>query len=129
MCNAQWGNDMNERENVIRAKSFAFAKRIVNLYKFLSEEKKEYIMSKQLLRSGTSIGANVFESSRAISKKDFINKIAISQKEADETLYWIELLYETEYISNSQHESIKSDCTEIIKILMAIAKSASRNIN
>lgn len=81
------------------------------------------------MRSGTSIGANVFESSRAISKKDFINKIAISQKEADETLYWIELLCETEYISNSQYENIKSDCTEIIKILMAIAKSASRNIN
>ena len=80
-------------ENIIKIKSFGFAKRIVSFYKYLCNEKKEYVMSKQLLRSGTSIGANVFESDRAVSKKDFINKIGIAQKEADETLYWIELLH------------------------------------
>ena len=119
---------MDERNNIIKDKSFAFAKRIVYLYKFLCEEKHEYIMSKQLLRSGTSIGANVFESGRAISKKDFINKISISQKEADETLYWIELLHETDYLSDNQYGSIKDDCLEIIKILMAISKKATENI-
>ena len=112
--------------NIIKEKSFEFAKRIVKLYNYLCAEKKEYIMSKQLMRSGTSIGANVFESGRAVSKKDFANKIAISQKEADESLYWIELLYATEYLDEKQYVSIKEDCIEIIKILMSISKTLSK---
>lgn len=114
-------------ENIIKIKSFNFAIRIVNLYNYLCDEKKEFVMSKQLLRSGTSIGANVFESDRAVSKKDFINKIGIAQKEADETLYWIELLHETDYIVNAEYKSIKNDCEELIKILMAISKTSTRN--
>lgn len=114
-------------ENIIKIKSFSFAKRIVNFYNYLCSEKKEYVISKQLLRSGTSIGANVFESDRAVSKKDFINKIGIAQKEADETLYWIELLHETGYIADAEYGSIKTDCEELIKILMAISKTSTRN--
>ena len=114
-------------ENIIKIKSFGFAKRIVSFYKYLCNEKKEYVMSKQLLRSGTSIGANVFESDRAVSKKDFINKIGIAQKEADETLYWIELLHETGYIADAEYVSIKTDCEELIKIVMAISKTSTRN--
>ena len=116
-----------KEENIIRDKTFNFAKRIVNMYKYLTNEKQEYILSKQLLRSGTSIGANVFESGRALSKKDFVNKISISQKEADETLYWIELLFETDYLDKQSYESIKNDCVEIIKILMSISKTSSKN--
>ena len=114
-------------ENIIKVKSFNFAKRIVNLYNCLCNEKREFVMSKQLLRSGTSIGANVFESDRAVSKKDFINKIGIAQKEAEETLYWIELLHETDYIADVEYGSIKNDCEELIKILMAISKTSTRN--
>ena len=114
-----------KENNVIKEKSFAFSVRIVNLYKYLCDEKHEYIMSKQLMRSGTSIGANVYESSRAVSKNDFSNKLAISQKEADETLYWIELLHATDYIDEKQYSSIKNDCLELIKILMAISKTLS----
>ena len=84
--------------NLIKEKSFRFAVRVVMLYKYLKNEKKEYILSKQLMRSGTSIGANVRESQNAESKADFIHKLAIAQKEADETLYWLELLKETDYI-------------------------------
>ena len=116
-------------DNVIKQKSFDFAKRIVNLYNYLCNDKKEYIMSKQLMRSGTSIGANVFESGRAVSKKDFANKIAISQKEADESLYWIELLHETGYLDEKEYLSIKDDCIEIIKILMSISKTLSTGKN
>lgn len=115
-----------KQENIVKDKSFAFAVRIVNLYKYLCEKKQEYIMSKQLMRSGTSIGANVYESGRAVSKKDFCNKLAISQKEADETLYWIELLFATEYIDEKQYSSIKNDCLELIKLLMSIVKTLSQ---
>ena len=117
----------NMAENVIKVKSFNFAKRIVGLYNYLCNEKKEFVMSKQLLRSGTSIGANVFESDRAVSKKDFANKIGIAQKEADETLYWIELLYATDYLLETDYKSFKRDCEELIRILMAISKTSSKN--
>ena len=100
----------------------AFAIRIVKLYKYLSEEKKEYVISKQLLRSGTSIGANTRESKNAQSKNDFINKLNIALKEADETEYWLELLYQTEYLSDSEYQSIKEDNSELIKILTTIIK-------
>lgn len=114
----------NIMDNVIENKSFQFAIRIVRLYKFLCEEKKEYIMSKQLLRAGTSIGANVTESQQAQSKPDFVSKISIALKEASETKYWIKLLGATEYLSENQTNSILDDCVEIEKILVTILKSA-----
>ena len=112
-----------KNENIIVDKSKAFAIRIIKLYKYLSEEKKEFVLSKQLLRSGTSIGANVKEAIRGQSKADFYAKLNISLKEASETEYWLELLYETEYITKQQYESIYADCQEIIKILVAITKT------
>lgn len=114
----------NIMDNVIENKSLQFAIRIVRLYKFLCEEKKEYILSKQLLRAGTSIGANVTESQQAQSKPDFVSKISIALKEASETKYWIKLLGATEYLSENQTNSILDDCVEIEKILVTILKSA-----
>lgn len=114
----------NIMDNVIENKSFQFAIRIVRSYKFLCEEKKEYILSKQLLRAGTSIGANVTESQQAQSKPDFVSKISIALKEASETKYWIKLLGATEYLSENQTNSILDDCVEIEKILVTILKSA-----
>ena len=114
----------NVMDNVIENKSFQFAIRIVRLYKFLCEEKKEYILSKQLLRAGTSIGANVTESQQAQSKPDFVSKISVALKEASETKYWIKLLGATEYLSENQTKSILDDCVEIEKILVTILKSA-----
>lgn len=114
----------NIMDNVIENKSFQFAIRIVRLYKFLCKEKKEYILSKQLLRAGTSIGANVTKSQQAQSKPDFVSKISIALKEASETKYWIKLLGATEYLSENQTKSILDDCVEIEKILVTILKSA-----
>ena len=114
----------NVMDNVIENKSFQFAIRIVRLYKFLCEEKKEYILSKQLLRAGTSIGANVTESQQAQSKPDFVSKISVALKEASETKHWIKLLGATEYLSENQTKSILDDCVEIEKILVTILKSA-----
>ncbi len=113
---------MKERENEILELSFQFAVRIVNLYKYLSNEKKEFVLSKQLLRSGTSIGANVTESQDAQSKKDFISKLSISLKEAKETRYWILLLIETDYLDKTSiHvQSLQHELTSIIKLLTAI---------
>jgi len=116
------------KENIIKDKSFNFAIRIVNLYKFLCEEKKEYIISKQLMKSGTSIGANVSEADRAVSKKEFVNKSSIALKEANESQYWIELLYKTNYLDDVQYESLKKDIAEINKILVAIVKKSSNNL-
>ena len=97
-------------ENAFFSKSKRFAIRIVNLYKYLCESKNEYVLSKQLLRSGTSIGANIAEAECGISKKDFLAKMYIAFKESAETKYWIELLYETKYITEEQYKSIISDC-------------------
>ncbi|MBQ7199407.1 MAG: four helix bundle protein [Selenomonadaceae bacterium] len=113
---------MNE-SNVIVSKSMAFAVRIVNLYKYLKSEKSEYILSKQVLRSGTSIGANVKEAVRAQTKADFNTKMHIAMKEASETEYWLELLEKTDYLTKTQAESILNDCVEIIKILVSITKT------
>ena len=109
--------------NVILDKSKAFALRIINLYKYLCENKKEYILSKQILRSGTSIGANAKEAVNAQTKSDFYAKMYISYKEANETEYWLELLHESGYIETKAFESIYSDCKELIKILAAITKT------
>ena len=111
-------------KNVIQDKSKKFAVRIINLYKYLNDNKKEYIISKQILRCGTSIGANVRETVNAQSKSDFISKMSIALKEADETAYWLELLYETDFITIEQFDSINYDCTEIIKILISIIKTS-----
>ena len=111
-------------DNIIENKSFDFAIRVVNLYKHLSVEKRELILSKQLLRSGTSIGANVAEGERAQSKADFYAKMSVALKEANETEYWLRLLYKTEYLTKKQFDSVHSDITEIIAILMSICKSA-----
>ena len=112
------------QDNTIVIKSKAFAIRIIRLYQFIQSEKKEFTLSKQLLRSGTSIGANVKEGIRGYSKKDFRFKLGIALKEASETEYWLELLFETGYITESQFQSIIIDCVELIKILTAILNSS-----
>lgn len=112
--------------NVIVEKSFDFAVRIVNLRKYLTREHKEFVLSKQLLRSGTSIGANVSEAQRGQSKADFTAKMSIALKEASETEYWIKLLYRTEYLSKEQFESLNGDIQELIGLLMAICRTASQ---
>ncbi len=114
-------------ENIIVDKSFDFAVRIVNLNKYLYNEQKEYVLSKQLLRSGTSIGANVSEAERAQSKADFISKMSIALKEANETNYWLKLLYKTDYLNKSQYDSINTDINELISILIAICKTSNSN--
>ena len=106
-----------KKENLIQEKSFAFAIRIVKLYQYLCEEKKEFILSKQLLRSGTSIGANIEESIGGQSDKDFLSKLSISYKEARETSYWIKLLSATGYLNDKVTESILADAEELCKIL------------
>ena len=112
------------KENILKIKSFTFALRIVKLYKYLCEEKKEYVMSKQLIRSGTSIGAMVREAEFAESKSDFVHKMAIAQKEINETLYWLELLNASEYLTVQQFESINIDAVEIIKLITSSIKTA-----
>ncbi len=104
-----------------------FAVRIVNLYKYLQTEKKEFIMSKQLLRSGTSVGANLREAKYAQSTDDFIHKNSIALKEISESEYWIELLYKTEYLSQKEYMDISRDCSEIAKLLTSIVKTTKRN--
>lgn len=115
------------QKSIIEVKSFDFAIRIVKLYKYLCEEKKEYVLSKQLLRSGTSIGANVSEAQRGQTKPDFYAKIAISLKEANETRYWIRLLHATEYLNDQEYSSLHSDINEIISILVAICNSKEKS--
>lgn len=111
------------RENIIKQKSFSFAIEIVTLYKILIE-RKEFVLSKQMLRSGTSIGANIRESEHAQSKADFIHKLSISLKEANETEYWIDLLFETKYINQQEFDSIKPKIIELLKILISIINSS-----
>jgi len=117
------------KEHLIKDKSTLFAIRIINLYKFLRDCKNETIISKQILRSGTSIGANIREAIYAESHLDFIHKYSISQKECSETEYWLYLLQQTEYISNEQYESIHIDCLEILKLLTATIVKLKNNGN
>jgi four helix bundle protein len=112
-----------EKKNVIKEKSFEFAVEIVYLYKVLVE-KKEFVLSKQILRSGTSIGANIREAEHAQSKADFIHKLSISLKEANETEYWLDLLFETKYLSESEFQNIKNKIVEILKILTSIINTS-----
>ena len=113
-------------ENVIEIKSFNFAVRIVNLYRHLTDTKKEYVLSKQLLRSGTSIGANVVEAEQAQSKPDFVSKMNIALKETSETKYWIKLLKATEFLSEKESNSLLADCVELEKLLVSIIKSSKQ---
>jgi four helix bundle protein len=115
------------KENVVKQKSFRFAIRIVKLYKHLVLTHKEYVLPKQLLRSGTSVGAQIVESENAQSRADFIHKLSISQKEIDETIYWLDLLKETDYLSESEHASIYEDANELKKLLTAILKKLKSN--
>lgn len=118
-----------EEYQSVKYKSKRFAVRIVRLYQNLCSEKKEYILSKQLLRSGTSIGANLAESECAISKKDFLSKVYIALKECNETLYWLDLLQETDYINQAEYLSIRDDCIELRKMLSATTKTLSAIIS
>ena len=119
---------MNEmKENVVKIKSFAFALRVIKLYRYLKSEKKEFVLSKQLLRSGTAIGALVREAEQAESKSDFIHKMAIAQKEANETDYWIELLFQSTYLDETQYKSIIADVIELKKLLASIILTAKEN--
>ena len=112
-----------------KMKSRRFAVRIVKLYRYLTEEKREYVMSKQLLRCGTSIGANLAEAECAISRKDFLSKVYIALKECAETKYWLDILWETEYLSQKQYQSISGDCEEIRKMLSSTTKTVSSTLN
>ncbi len=114
-------------ENAIRDKSFSFAVRVVRLYQYLTEQKKEYVLSKQLLRSGTSVGAMVREAQHAESKNDFAHKLAIAQKEINESIYWLELMKETNYLTPIEFETIHKDAVEVIKLITAILKSTKSN--
>ncbi len=115
-------------ENIIKTKSFSFALRIVKLSQFLNQEKKEYVLSKQLLRSGTGIGALIREAEQAESKLDFVHKLAIAQKEANESDYWLELLFQSDYLSQNQFQSLKTDIVEINKILASIIITTKQKI-
>lgn len=114
--------------SITAEKSYKFAIRVVNLYKWLCENKKEFVLSKQLLRSGTSIGSLLKEAEHAQSKLDVLNKVNIALKEANETLYWLMLLKDTDYISIKEYESINQDATELVKMLASIVKTTKKNI-
>ncbi|MDR2042498.1 MAG: four helix bundle protein [Tannerella sp.] len=115
-------------KGILKEKSFRFAVRIVNLYKHLCEEKREFVLSKQALRSGTSVGAMVREAEHSESKADFIHKMAIAQKEINETIYWLELMCETAYLSVKEFESINSDAAELMKMLTSSVKTAKSSL-
>jgi four helix bundle protein len=111
-------------KNVVKDKSFAFALRVVKLAKYLQEQQKEFVLSKQVLRSGTAIGALVREAEHAQSRPDFINKMSIALKEANETDYWLDLLHQSEYITPESFDSIHPDIQELIKLLVSIVKTS-----
>ena len=125
MQNAQF----EMKENPLRTKSYAFALRIVKLYKYLAFETKEFVLSKQILRSGTSIGANIVEGNRGQSKTDFVHKLSIALKEADETEYWLNLLRDGDFITAAQAESLLADCLELQKMLTSSIKTAKGRIH
>ena len=119
---------MSKPKGAIYLQSFAFAVRIINLNKYLINEKKEFVLSKQLLRSGTSIGANVREAQNAESKKDFMHKLAIAQKECDESIYWLELLKETNYLNQEEFNGLNEDATSILKMIRSAIMAAKKSI-
>ena len=115
-------------ESIVKTKSFELAIRGVNFYKYLVSDKKEFLMSKQFLRSITSVGANVREAVNAQSKADFIHKLSISQKKCDESMYWLEILNATDYISKTEFESIHQQCHEVLKIIRSIIITSKKNL-
>ena len=117
------------KENILKEKSYKFALRIVKLYQHLSSEKKEFALSKQILKSGTSIGANIEEANQGESKKDFIHKLGISQKEAFETHYWLRLLTDSGFIENNLSQSLINDCEELLKLITSSIKTAKSNLS
>lgn len=119
---------MTEGEGAIKRKSYSFAIRVVKLTQYLQNEYKEYVLSRQILKSGTSIGALVKEAEFAQSKLDFINKLSIALKEANETSYWLSLLYETNYIEEKLFDSLQTDCKELIALLVSIVKTTKKNL-
>ena len=123
MQNAKWGERM---DNIIENRSFEYAVRIIRLYQYLTNEKKEYVLSKQILRCGTSIGANVAEAQKGQSRADFNAKMNIALKEANETHYWLRLLHRTDYINDKEFASMESEIREIISILAAICKATNK---
>ena len=124
-----WENVDVKTDNVVLNKSKSFALRIIKLYRFLNDEKREYVLSKQVIRSGTSIGANIKEAIRGQSKADFYAKMNIALKEASETEYWLELLHESDYITEEAFASIYADCQELLRLLMSITKSSKGERN
>lgn len=118
-----------KQDNIVREKSFEFAISVVKLSKGLAEVRKEFIMSKQLLRSGTSVGAMVREAEHAESKNDFIHKLGIAQKEINEAIYWLELLRATDYLEETEFQEVHIKAVEVIKLITAIIKSAKMNLN
>jgi four helix bundle protein len=116
------------KENVLKDKSFLFAIRIINLYKYLKTKHGEYILSNQLVRSGTSVGAIIREAEYAESTKDFIHKFSIGLKEANESKYWLDLLHATKYLNSSMHNSMKLDCDELLKLLTSTIKTSKRRL-
>ena len=116
-----------KKNNIIKEKSYAFALRMIKAYKFLTAEQREFILSKQMLRSGTAIGALIREAEFAQSSADFIHKLSIALKEANETEYWLSLLKDSEYISESSFQSVHSDCIELIKLLTSIITTSKKN--
>lgn len=114
-------------ENTVKFKSYAFALRVIKAYKFLSSEQREFVLSKQMLRSGTAIGALIREAEHAESKADFIHKMSIALKEANETEYWLMLLHDSEFFDKKSFSSIVVDCQELIKMLVSIIKSSKTN--
>jgi four helix bundle protein len=116
------------KNGILKKKSFDFALRIVNLYKYLRQEKKEFIISYQLMRSGTAVGAMVREAEFGESKSDFAHKMAIAQKEINESLYWLELLYASEYLTIHEFDSLNSDAIEIIKLITSSIKTVKQSM-
>lgn len=117
-----------KKENIILDNSYKFSLRIINLFKFLCYEKKEYVLSKQILKSGTSIGANINESQAAETKNDFIHKLGIAAKEIRETEYWLKLLNDSDYIDNKSFKSLEQDCIELKKIVNSIILTSKKTI-
>lgn len=116
------------KENILKDKSFLFAVRIINLYKFLKKQHGEYIISQQLIRSGTSIGAIIREAEHAESIRDFIHKLSIGLKEANESKYWLDLLFATEFITKRMYDSLNKDCEELLKLLTASVKTSKLKV-
>ena len=120
-------NSRNRKDSLLHVKSYAFALRIIGMNKYLREQVQEYVLSKQILRSGTAIGALVRESEFAQSQADFINKLSVALKEANETDYWLNLLHDSQYINNTVFESMESDCGELIALLVSSIRTVKNN--